>query len=204
MPTQENPLDACEPALPAELRGPRPHPLPPWARRAPTGAILILAMAAVFSASLLWLGVSPLFQLAPAAVVAAGAGMLWWRARTRQLLRTGTPLVATIERLTMGDDDWLVEYSLNAGRGRERGRARWRIEILPDLSLWPQAGDPVYLLVDPARPRRQVVWGFGRPLGRAQGPVPWIYRALSRAAVALVIAATLLLVGALTWLGMRG
>ncbi len=197
-------VEAEPPALPAELTGPRPYPLPGWARRVPpVGEIFVLSSAALASALIVWFAVPAWAHLAPLSMACLGAGMLWrWR-RTRRILQTGIPLVARVERVMMGDDDWQVQYSLAGPSGRETRWAHWGPAVLPDRTVWPQAGDFVFLLADRDRPRRRVVRGFAWAPGRPRRPLPWLLRRVPPAAVAITLAAVLLLVAGLVWLGLR-
>ncbi len=183
-------------ALPAALRGPPPYPLPAWATRPPTGEVVVLAMGAGSSLALAWMGVSPWSQLGPLAILALGAGLLRWRGRTRDVLRTGTPLAFRLERLRLvGEPGVAIEYSGPEGVGH----ATCGVEAI-DLRRWPQAGDTVVLVAGRKGFPRRVVWGFVPAPGRGPGAAPWIYRSVSRVAAAIAIATVLLLFGWLAWL----
>lgn len=187
-------------ALPPELSGQRPYPLPAWARRGPGLEIAFLAMGAGLFLLLAWMRLPPWVHLGPLAFVALGAGQLWYCARLHELLRFGTPHAARLERLRIGGEAGFdVEYSMGPGAQR-RGHILSGAEAIPDPSRWPQPGDTVVLLTWGKRFPSRVVWGIVPRPGRAPGRIPWIYRAVSWRAVTLAVAATIFFFAAMTWL----
>lgn len=205
MPAPGARFDRDRSLLPGELSGPRPFPLPRWARRGSALGYTLLVAALLGAAGFRTFSRMPPLVLVPVGLAAAGAFLLWQRRRARQLLQTGSPVVGRVDRALSDDKALDVQFSYDVPSGAQRGRFVYDVgNVVRDFGLWPEPGDRVFLVVDPGKPARRAVWGFAQPPGQAPRSPPRLHAPLPMGVVLAVIgAAVLIAVGAVAWVALR-
>jgi len=113
-------------------------------------------------------------------------------------------LVGRVDRTLAASGTLQVEYSCQVSGGAPSGRFAYDIgNVVRDFGVWPEPGDRLFLMVDPARPYRRAVWGFALPPGRPPRSAPDLHRPLPTKVVVVAVAgAVAIAAGLVAWIGL--
>lgn len=142
---------------------PPPRPLPSWTRGRTylvllAAASVVLVLAAVFVA--IEDGVTAIIPVGLAVVI---AGTLAVQVQKRRLLSSGTAAVGRVLSADKAKGVLGVEYEYPTPSGTVRGSTGIDLmRVRRAFGFVPGANDTVFIVFDPARPRRSAVWGFAK------------------------------------------
>jgi hypothetical protein len=148
-----------------------PRALPEAAKRLkPTQAVTLgaaVALQAVAAGLALAIG-----RAAPEAVAGALLLMLlatlmamrlaWRLARRKRLLAGGVPVAGRVVSAWAAGPKLLLKYEYRLEGRAFEGEAVEDVISCAERGVVPRANDTVFLVIDPARPTRNLVWGYGR------------------------------------------
>lgn len=149
--------------LPSELTAPPPRTLPAWTRGRTylvllAAACVVLVLAAVFVA--IEDGVTAIIPVGLAVVIAS---VLVIQLQKRRLLSSGSPAVGRVVSANKAKGILGVEYEYPTPSGTVRSSTGIDLmRVRRAFGFVPGENDTVFIVFDPAQPRRSAVWGFAK------------------------------------------
>jgi hypothetical protein len=129
-------------------------------------ASVVLVLAAVFVA--IADGVTAVIPLSLAVVI---AGVVVVQLRKRRLLSSGSAAVGRVVSANTAKGMLGVEYEYPTPAGTLRGTTGIDLmRVRRAFGFVPGENDTVFIVFDPAQPRRSAVWGFAKRRGPPDAP----------------------------------